>query len=312
MLSIDPLILFFLLGLVARLSGSKLEIPKAIYEMLCIYLLLSIGLKGGLELAASSEISFIKHVIGVLAFGALHCCIVYKILPWIGVKSQFDRSLISAHYASVSVGTYAIVLNFIQDLGIYYESFMPVFVVLLEIPGIVVGLVLAARSGTSWWNILRREGELFNAPSIMLLVGALLIGMLGDPTSLAQIKQVLVEPFKGVLALFLLQMGVLVAEQWNLLGKFRRHALVVGILMPLLGAVLGIALSLIWQLSTGGALIITVLAASGSYIAVPSSFKLAYPKQDVSRGIVCALGISYPFNITIGIPLYYSILQLIG
>ncbi|NHA15089.1 sodium-dependent bicarbonate transport family permease [Thioalkalivibrio sp. XN279] len=311
MSGIDPIVLFFLLGLVAGLGRSDLRLPGSIYEFLSVILLLAIGLKGGAELARQSLGALLPQIFAVILMGALLPLVAYPLLRSLGRLKRADAASIAAHYGSVSVGTYAVAVAWLVAREIPYEEYMPLMLVLLEMPAIVVGIMLArgVSSQTDWKELAH---EVFLGKSIVLLVGGLLIGWAAGPEALKPVGGLFFGLFHGVLALFLLEMGLVAAGQ---VGSLRRHGLFLaafGILFPLFGATVGASLGWLFELSTGGITLLAVLAASASYIAVPAAMRLALPEANPTLSLTASLGVTFPFNILVGIPLYHRLAETLS
>ncbi len=311
MSGIDPIVLFFLLGLVAGLGRSDLRLPGSIYEFLSVILLLAIGLKGGAELARQSLGALLPQIFAVILMGAVLPLVAYPLLRMAGRLKRADAASIAAHYGSVSVGTYAVAVAWLVAREIPYEEYMPLMLVLLEMPAIVVGIMLArgVSSQTDWKELAH---EVFLGKSIVLLVGGLLIGWAAGPEALKPVGGLFFGLFHGVLALFLLEMGLVAAGQ---VGSLRRHGLFLaafGILFPLFGALVGAGLGSVFDLSTGGITLLAVLAASASYIAVPAAMRLALPEANPTLSLTASLGVTFPFNILVGIPLYHRLAETLS
>lgn len=302
----DPVILFFLLGLIAGFARSEIRLPPAIYELLSILLLLTIGLKGGVELAQQELGGILPQMAAVVAFGLVVPLLVFPILLKVGRLDRPDAASIAAHYGSVSVATYAVGVSYLESLGVDFEAHMPLFLVLLEMPAIIVGILLARGiSKETRWGSLAHEA--FLGKSIVLLVGGLLIGWIAGPEGLTPIGPMFFDLFRGVLALFLLEMGLIAASQARSLrdrGLFiGAFALIVPIPLATLGALLGV-----WMdLSVGGTALLAVLAGSCSYIAAPAAMRIAVPQANPTLSLTASLGVTFPFNVFIGIPVYLSI-----
>lgn len=304
----DPIILFFLLGLVAGLLRSELRLPASIYEFVSILLLLAIGLKGGIELAKQPFGDLLPDMIAVVAMGFFLALLAFPVLLYLGRFKRADAASIAAHYGSVSVGTYAVAVAFLGSRQVSFEEHMPLLLVLLEIPAILVGIVLAR--GLSRQTRWREVGhEVFLGKSIVLLVGGLLIGWAAGPEGLSSITPLFFDLFKGILALFLLEMGLLTATQ---VGGLRRHGLFLiafGVGMPLFSSLVGTALGLVLNLSVGGITMLATLAASASYIAVPAAMRISVPEASPTLSLAASLGVTFPFNVLFGIPIYYALAQ---
>ena len=223
----DPVVYFFVLGLAARLLRSDLKLPGVLYESLTIYLLLAIGIKGGVELASHPAGPITVQVAAALCMGMLLPLIAFPLLRYAGKFDSHNAGAIAAHYGSVSVVTFAVGLAYLAQRNVAYEAYMPLFVAVLEAPGIIVGIMLGrmADSGReARWPVLLREVLL--GKSIVLLLGGLLIGWLAGPTAIAPVKPFFFDLFKGALCLFLLEMGLIVAARAGDLRKAARHLLV--------------------------------------------------------------------------------------
>jgi len=302
---IDPIILFFLLGLSAGLLRSELRLPAAIYEFVSILLLLSIGLKGGIELAKQPFGSLLPQMLAVLALGVFLVLVAFPVLRYVGRFKRADAASIAAHYGSVSVGTYAVVVAYLGTRKIFFEEHMPLLLVLLEVPAILVGIVLArGLSRETRWRTVAHE--VFLGKSIVLLIGGLLIGWAVGPAGLTSIEPLFFDLFKGFLALFLLEMGLLTAVQVGTLRQYGLFLVAFGIGMPLFSALIGTGLGLALGLSVGGTTVLATLAASASYIAVPAAMRISVPEANPTLSLAGSLGITFPFNVLVGIPIYYA------
>lgn len=301
----DPVILFFILGLGAGLIRTDLRLPPAVYEFLTMYLLLAIGLKGGAELAGQPLAPLAPKILLVIALGVLLPLLAYPVLRGLGRLSRGDSASIAAHYGSVSVGTFAVAAAYLTTRGIQYESYLAVFLVVLEMPAIIVGVLLARGiGGGSVWG--RLAHEIFTGKAIVLMTGGLLIGWLSEPAAMSALEPFFFTLFKGTLALFLLEMGLLCSVQ---IASLRRHGLFLvcfGILMPVASAALGCLTGDLLGLSLGGTTLLGVLAGSASYIAVPAAMRISVPEANPTLSLGASLGVTFPFNITVGIPVYQA------
>ena len=308
----DPVVYFFVLGLAARLLRSDLKLPGVLYESLTIYLLLAIGIKGGVELASHPAGPITVQVAAALCMGMLLPLIAFPLLRYAGKFDSHNAGAIAAHYGSVSVVTFAVGLAYLAQRNVAYEAYMPLFVAVLEAPGIIVGIMLGrmADSGReARWPVLLREVLL--GKSIVLLLGGLLIGWLAGPTAIAPVKPFFFDLFKGALCLFLLEMGLIVAARAGDLRKAGAFLICFGILMPLLAGTIGAMVGSLVQLSIGGTTLLATLAASASYIAAPAAVRIALPQANPGLSLAAALGVTFPFNITFGIPVYHAIAQFL-
>lgn len=305
---LDPVVLFFLLGALAGISKSDLRIPNSFYATLSIYLLLSIGIKGGIELYHSQPGNFLLPMVGTLVLGVLITLLAKFILEKIGKFDTDNAIAIAAHYGSVSAVTFAVVLSFLKDKGIAYDNYMTVLLVMLEVPAIAVGVFLSKlRNRGSTGGFGRLVHEVFMGKSILLLVGGLVIGFVIGYTDNKQINFFFFDLFKGFLAIFMLEMGIVASERFGDLKRVGLFLIGFGILMPVISATLGILIGLLTGLSEGGTIVLATMAASASYIAAPTAMRIAIPEANATYSITAALGITFPFNILFGIHIYHAI-----
>lgn len=304
----EPVILFFLLGALAGFVRSDLRIPGVLYESLSIFLLLAIGLKGGVELARYPIAAVALPALVVVAAGVLIPLVAYPMLRRVGRLPCADAGSIAAHYGSVSVVTFAVGTTYLVRLGQEAEGYMTVLLVLLEFPALVIGVLLARRSepGTPWGKVLH---EVFAGKSIVLLLGGLAIGWVAGPGGIAPLDRLFFDLFKGVLAFFLLEMGLVAASRFGELRRAGLFLVAFATLMPLASAGLGLATGVLLGLSVGGVTLLATLYASASYIAAPAAMRLAVPQANPALSIGAALGITFPFNLLVGIPLYHRLAQ---
>lgn len=302
----DVIVLFFLFGLLAGLARSELKLPPALYDSLSVFLLIALGLKGGQGLAQQALAPLAPQLLVVIALGVLQTLIGFGLLSTIGRLGRADAASMAAHYGSVSVATFAVGVNWLTSRGIEFESQMAIFLAVMEIPAIMVGIVLARGLGKQTeWGVLAHET--FLGKGVTLLLGGLVIGWMVGPVGLEPIKPLFFDLFKGALALFMVEMGLIVARQTGELRKRGFFVIAFGVLMPLLSAGLGLGCGLILGLSVGGMTLMATLAASASYIAVPAAMRLAVPEANPALSLASVLGITFPFNLVVGIPLYHRL-----
>lgn len=249
-------------------------------------------------------------MLAVVLMGILLPLIAYPVLLFAGRFKRPDAASIAAHYGSVSIGTYAVAVAYLASRQVSFEEYIPLFLVLLEMPAIVVGIALARKlSRETRWGSLAHE--VFLGKSIVLLTGGLLIGWIAGPEGIGPIEPMFFDLFKGVLALFLLEMGLIAAGQVGSLRRYGLFLVVFGIAFPLFGAVVGGWLGWMLGLSPGGTMLLATLAASSSYIAVPAAMRLALPEANPTLSLTASLGVTFPFNILVGIPLYHESANLL-
>ncbi|MEX2963668.1 sodium-dependent bicarbonate transport family permease [Microbulbifer sp. TYP-18] len=318
-MQLDAGIAFFILGAFAALVRSDIQFPKGLYQSLILFLMVAIGLKGGVALAEHASWQLINQSIVVILLGVLLPLIAFPVLFYIGELKRFDAASIAAHYGSVSVGTYAVAVAFLEAQGIAYESYIPLFVVLLEMPAIAVGIALARRrtaaTGSTDTVDPPNSGKLFHEvffnQGMVLMVGGLAIGMVVGER-IERVTPFFFELFNGVLALFLLKMGMMAAGRLSDIKRLSSFMLAFGVAMPIVGGALGCLIGLAIGLSTGGTILLAVLGASASYIAVPAAMQVALPQANQSLSIGASLGITFPFNVLIGIPTITVLTQWIA
>jgi hypothetical protein len=311
---IDVVVFFFVLGVFARLVKSDLKLPEALYETLSIYLLLAIGLKGGIELSKQPLAALAPQVLACMALGFAIPFVLFPLLRLMRLNAA-DAAALGAHYGSVSVVTFAVATAALVRQGIPFESHAALWVAVMEAPGLVAGILLArwaqrggepgASRRAGGWSALAHDVLL--GKSVLLLMGGLLIGALAGEAGTAPIKAVFIDPFKGVLALFLLELGLVAGGRLAEVKRFGAAVLVIGLGAPPLLALAGAGVGLALGLSTGGVAVLATLAASASYIAAPTAMRIAVPEANAALSITAALGITFPFNIVVGIPLYINL-----
>ena len=300
----DPVVLFFLLGVVARLAKSDLRVPEPLYEALSIYLLLAIGIKGGVELAQQPLGAVLPQALAAIALGAAIPFILFPILMRVGRLPRADSASIAAHYGSVSVVTFAVGVSVLAKQNVETEPHMPLLLALMEAPGIIAGILLARMGGAQRiaWGTLAHEAVF--GKSVLLLLGGIVIGAIVGPQDITSIEPLFMGLFKGVLALFLLEMGLVAGARLGDLKRAGVFLVVFGLVTPVVLGVLGALVGQLVGLSPGGTALLATLAASASYIAAPTAMRIAVPEANPALSIGVVLGVTFPFNITLGIPLY--------
>lgn len=301
---LSPMVLFFALGLFASLMRSDLNIPEAVAKGMSLYLMMAIGFKGGAGVASHGlDATLAWSMVAGVALSGLIPLIAFRLLSATTTLSRVDAAAISAHYGSISIVTFLAAGQALDAAGLPYEPYMVAVAAAMETPAIVAALWLA-RSGSGRMDGATLREVALNG-SIVMLVGSFAIGWATGAPGLKSISSFIVEPFKGVLCLFLLDMG-LIAGRGLKEGRKTLGASVIafGLYMPLIGGVLGLAAAKAVGLTPGGAALMTVLGASASYIAVPAALRLALPEARPSVYLPLSLGVTFPFNLTIGIPIY--------
>lgn len=309
---LSPAVLFFALGVLAALARSDLKFPEPLYVGLTIYLLVAIGFKGGVALAEAGLGVVWLPALAALALGALIPLWTYPVLRFAGRLSAVDSAAIAAHYGSVSAVTFIAATHFLKQVGVVPEHYAVAFLAVMESPAIIVGILLGKSAGggrqSSWGPAARAAlRDALVGRSVLLLVGSLLIGTLCGPRGMAGVEGFFVTPFQGVLALFLLEMGMVAARRLDDLRRVGVFLVLFGIGAPLVHGSLGVLLGQLVGLSLGGATLLGVLAASASYIAAPAAMRLSLPEANPTLYLTSALAITFPFNITVGIPVYFGL-----
>lgn len=306
---LDPTILCFVVGLISGLVKSDLKLPKSTYEFVSMYLLLAIGLKGGVQLSKTQMQDFLPAFWGTIFIGTIIPIIAYFFLSSSRKFSKADSGSIAAHYGSVSAVTFATAISYLESLGQSYESYIMTLMVVLEIPALCVGIYLAKGGFKGVKSKKKLITDVLFGKSIFLLGGGLLIGYIANPSKMHSLDPFFVDLFKGFLAFFLLEMGVMTSNQMSKLKETGWFLLIFAISMPLISAGIGIGVGYWAGMSPGGIYLLTILSASSSYIAAPSAMRIAVPEASPTYSLTASLAITFPFNITIGIPLYYSIIH---
>lgn len=309
------MILAFGLGIVATLVRSDLRLPDALYSALSIYLLLAIGLKGGVALRATPIAEIVGPAVVTLLAGALIPLATYPIARRLGGWGVADAAALAAHYGSVSVVTFVAAQAFLDRAGVPYEGFLATLLALLEVPAILVALLIARRAdttreaGTPWTETLR---EVLTGKSIVLIVGGLAMGAAAGAAGMERVAPFFVDPFEGALTLFLLEMGLVTARRFGEVRSAGTFLLGYGTIAPLVHGTIGVAAGLASGLSPGGATLFATLLASASYIAATAAVRLALPEASPGRYLTASLAITFPFNLVIGIPTYARLAQAWG
>ena len=303
---LTPMILCFALGLAAAIARSDLTVPEAAAKMMSLYLLFAIGFKGGVAVA---DHGLDGQLIGALAGGVVLSFalpfVAFALLRAITRMSALDAAAVAAHYGSISIVTFVTATSVLTARGIAAEGYMVAVAAAMEAPAIVSALWLVSRGSTGAGARMdaRLWHEILLNGSIVLLVGSFLIGLATGAPGMTRISAFIVAPFQGVLCLFLLDMGLVAGRGLRgARGVLDWRAVAFGIIMPMIGAAVGLGMAMVLGLSTGGVALMMVLAASASYIAVPAAMRVALPEANPSIYLTLSLGVTFPFNLIIGIP----------
>ena len=321
-----PMPLFFALGILATLIHSDLKVPEALYIGLTLYLLGAIGLHGGAEIREVGILAIWMPLVACLLLGILIPIAGYCILRYVGKFSIHDAAAIAGHYGSVSAVTFAVATQFLSSLHVKPEGYMSAFLAVLEPTGVVVGILLArialqvemrrhneangsTESRTNWISPVLHEA--LTGKGSMILLGALIIGYISGPEGIAVTKPFFGDLFKGVLCLFMLEMGLVAGQRLAEVRSAGVFLVAFGIFMPIIDGTLGVLAGGFVGLSVGGATMLGVMAASASYIAAPAAMRISIPEANPSLYLTASLGITFPFNIAMGIPLYFWLAKVV-
>ena len=307
----SPPVLAFVLGALAVALRSDLRLPDPIHTWLATYLLLAIGLKGGHALRGV-ELGEVVAPAGVtVLLGVVIPVVVFLVARRLIRVALPDAGSLAAHYGSVSVVTFTAALTFAASAGFRVEPFMTSLVALLEVPGIVVALLLVSmrREGTDWRAAIH---EVLTGRSVLLLVGGLVIGAVASEAAFVRVEPLFVELFTGLLVLFLLDMGATAAARLRDSRGLRIGVVVLALAAPVTFGLLGVLAGAVVGLSVGGAAVLGTMAASASYIAAPAAVRTALPDADPGLALGAALGVTFPFNLAVGIPLLFVVSRALG
>lgn len=309
---LSPLVLAFVLGVFAKVVRSELSLPKDIYTGISLYLLLALGLKGGVELSLTTFQEIAYPGIATILLGIITPISAYLAFRSLGRFSAIDSAAIAAHYGSVSAVTFIAATQFISAMGEKVEGYLPTLLTLLESPGIHIALAIGAyhraKSKTSNKSSSSNSvlHEILTARSMLLLVGGLIIGFCIGEKSYEPIKPFFEGGFKGALVLFLLEMGLVAGERLKDLARVGFRIVALGIIIPIAHGALGVVLAHWAGLSLGGATVLGAMAASASYIAAPPAVRMTLPEANPAYSLTASLVVTFPFNLIAGIPLYYT------
>ena len=305
---LSPAVLAFALGLAARLAKGDLSLPKDAFGLIAAYLLFAIGLKGGVELAHASFGQVAGPAAVTLLLGCLTPVTAYLVLRRFCRLSAADSAGVAAHYGSVSAVTFIAAQSFAAARGTPAEGFMPTLVTILETPGINIALAIGLMTAGGGRKLSAALHEVLTSRGLLLLVGGLFVGLVMGEENWADVALFYDTKgpiFRGSLCLFLLHMGALAGERLSDLRKVGPRLFVFAVALPIAHGALGVWLGCLSGLSVGGAAVLGAMAASASYIAAPPAVRMTLPEANPTYSLTCSLGITFPFNVLAGIPLYY-------
>lgn len=310
----SPVVLFFILGLAAALARSDLSIPEAVAKGLSIYLMIAIGLKGGVEVAKTGfTVDLAAAAATGVALSFMIPFVAFGLLIRIGRLDRVNAAAVSAHYGSVSVVTFVTAAEMLGRSGLGPQGYMVAVLALMETPAIISGLLLARRGesqGPGSASHLLHE-VLLNG-SVVLLVGSFAIGFIAGSEGFAPISPLFEGLFRGLLCIFLLDMGLVAGRRLMETRSLTARVAALAIALPLINGTAGVALGTLIGLDVGSAAALGILAASASYIAVPAAMRLALPQADPGLYLSMSLGVTFPFNVLVGISLFGMAAQAIA
>lgn len=305
----SPAVLAFAIGVVAATWGTSLRLPSQVGTLLSTYLLVAIGLKGGIALRHTAPSDLFAPAVATVAIGIVTPLLAFAVLRHIGHFGVPDAAGIAAHYGSVSVVTFTAASAAAVAAGLDPESYLPALVVLLEVPGIAIALLLAQRDGGGDLRTALRE--VVAGKSVLLLGGGAVIGVAASPASVAGVEPFFIGLFPGLLALFLLDLGAMTGERIADVKKAGSFLIGFAIATPLVFGTIGLLAGSAAGLSAGGTAVLAVMAASASYIAAPAAVSIALPGANPALGLASALGVTFPFNLIVGIPIFLAAGQVL-
>ena len=306
-------VLAFIFGFIASRSKSNLKLPDSIYQFISIYLLFGIGLKGGHSLKSVGFTEILTPGLVTLVCGVVIPTLAFYLLRLVRTLSDIDRGSLAAHYGSTSLVTFSAALLFMESNSIFVEGYAPALLTLLEIPGLIVGIFLASSSvshpDVKWGTTLR---EVVLGKTVLILLGGMFIGFLTSQSGYEKVQPFFIDLLSGFLALFLLHLGYSAGSNFHEVKTVGLKLGIFAVLFPIVGGLIGVGAASAIGLSIGGATVLGVLCASASYIAAPAAVSIALPQANLSVALSASVGITFPFNLIIGIPLYYKFAQLFG
>ena len=304
---LSPVVLFFALGALAALARSDLTMPEAVAKGLALYLMMAIGFKGGVAVnTAGLTVAVVSVAAAGIVLGFLIPVIAFAALRATSKLDAATAAAVAAHYGSISVVTFVAGTELLKAGGVIYDGYMVAVMALMETPAIVAGLWLASRDPAAKAQKASGEflREVFLNGSVVLLMGAFVIGWITGEAGMKPVKPFLDDLFRGMLCLFMLDMGLIAGNRLRNAARITWALAAFAVYMPVVGASLGLSAGLLLGLSVGNAALLAILCASASYIAVPAAMRLALPQADPAVYLTLSLAMTFPFNLTVGLPLY--------
>lgn len=311
---LSPMVLAFALGMIASFLRSDLKFPDAIYSFLSIYLLFAIGLKGGVTLSTAPIGAMSLALVAALFISSLIPLMTFCVARFLRYTHS-DSAALAAHYGSVSVVTFIAAQVFVGQVGYPADSYMAAILAVMEVPAIVMALIMARRSqqetseiqdGSLWQDIR----GILTGKSILLLIGGLCIGYISGEKGFDRVAPFFVSPFQGVLVLFLLEMGLVAGQRLVESRRIPPSLICIALGIPLISGLFGVVCGKMIGMSVGNTTLLATLAASSSYIAAPAAVRLALPRANPAYYLTASLAVTFPFNLSVGVPLYYQLARI--
>jgi len=305
--TLDPVVLFFGLGVVGGVLKSDLELPKAFIEALTIFLLLALGLKGGVAISKSDVLTFIGPAMALIGGALAITLAAFLVLKSAGKLTRIDAAATAAHYGSVSVITFVVAQTYLADIGVNYGGEMAFYLAVLEVPALVLAAMLGKRDEQrpgSWSALIQ---EIVCGKSVLLLIGGMAIGAFSGEAGIKPFAPLFFDLFKGVVCFLLLELGFKTVSQFPALRKSGLFLTIFGVAFPVASAIAGIFVARAVGFGIGDQTLTAVLFASASYIAAPSAMRVALPRANLGLAIAPVVAVTFPFNVMIGISLYHRI-----
>jgi hypothetical protein len=307
---LSPLILFFIIGIIATLVNSDLKVPEAFYTGYTMIILFTIGIKGGTKLKHAAIGDMLVVILTALFLSFLMLIIAYLLIKKVFKFDTPNSLALAAHYGSVSAVTFVAGLSFLDKMEVPYEDYMPAILVIMEGPAIITAIILykiftQKKEGDSRSGLAEVVKEAFFGKSIFLLIGGIFIGLIAHEDGLLMIKPLFGDLFYGVLSIFLLHMGMIATQRIRDLKGVKWYSFAYVFILPIIGGISGILVGDFIGLSLGGTFILGVLTASSSYIAAPAAIGQSIPEANSGVYVGSSLGLTLPFNLIFGIPFYF-------
>jgi hypothetical protein len=307
----NPGVMFFILGFLAVMLGSNLEIPESVVTFLSLYLMMAIGFKGGVSLYTSPLGETGLAAVGiVLAMSTLVPIYVYVVMR--RSEGDYDAAALGGVYGSNSTLTYITAAAFLTSIGVSYGGYMTVALVIMETPAVILAIMIARWNHPSLTSRSHVFKKALTDGTLLLLLGSMLVGyllmLMGNDTSLLT-TFISGDMFSGMLIFFLLYMGTLVGKKIKELESFNLRLVAFSVIVPLVNGLLALWLAVLFTIPQGSALLLIILCASSSYIVAPAIIKDALPEANPAKYLTMSMGITFPFNIVIGIPMYWYLVK---